>query len=546
MRQKKLLVSIISVLLISLLIIGCSGVNDVNDQNKEPSKGTDDNGAGQENTVDPDTMFADTLAIEWLVSETAAVPFNLDSLTIQEVKRLLNVDLKFTPVPESDADTKISTLLATDSIPDIISVGSAELQQYANSGMFLNILDYEEQAKDYLGLVLAEDRKNATAKLMVEDGLYGFQILERYRIPVAPQAQIRSDILDELGLEYPNTWDQLYDVLLKMKEAYPDAYAFSSRNGTNYLIGQIAYMMGSGGFMGFNTERGMYLEPDEGKWLYGPTTESFKKVVQFLHDCYANELLDPDYSVMTRDMAFEKLSTGKLYANFDNTTFITSVFNPAFKEVKPDARFDIIPPMSYDGTNTRSYRFERDWTSFMAVSSKVDRPEDVVQFMNWIYTEEGADLLNFGVEGVTYEVVDGTPVLKEDVFNEYKDQDDPYGAFRSHYGLGMYSFALYVDDTFNKDMVDEEFLANGELIDKWTEEGKVSYMPHFPPFTEEEAERLKDLETQIGSVFNQEIDKFIMGTRDMSDYDKFMDELRSQGVEELEKIFNDAEARLAN
>ena len=245
-------------------------------------------------------------------------------------------------------------------------------------------------------------------------------------------------------------------------------------------------------------------------------------------------------------MLFEKLSTGKLFSNFDNSTFITSVFSPAIKEINPEARFDIIPPLSYNGDKIRSYRFQRDWTNFNAVSSKVDRPEDIVQFMNWIYTEEGADLLNFGLEGVTYEVSGDTPIIKDEVFAEFENQDDPYGKFRSFYGLGMFSFALYMDDTLNKALVDEDFLDNGNMIDDWTQQGIVSYMPSFPSLTQAEAETLKNLETQIGSMFNQEIDKFIIGTRDMNEYEQFASDLRALGVDELEKIFNDAEARLNN
>lgn len=251
-----------------------------------------------------------------------------------------------------------------------------------------------------------------------------------------------------------------------------------------------------------------------------------------------------DTSVIGANIKYAVIFITMLFVHIDNCTFITSVFNPAIREVKPDAYFDIVPPVSYDGTEIRSFRFARDWNVFTSVSSKVARPADIVRFLSWMYTEEGANLTNFGVEDVTYEIKDGTITMLPELYDRFKGQEDPYGKLRSEYGLGMTAYAKYIDESFNAQMSDPIFVENGDKIDAWTDQGHVSFMPSFPAFTEEEAEILKNLETQIGSMFNQEIDKFIMGTRPLSEYDRFMEDLRALGVADLEKVFNDAQARL--
>ena len=84
-------------------------------------------------------------------------------------------------------------------------------------------------------------------------------------------------------------------------------YGFGTRNGTNYLVGSFAYALGTGGFPTCcRRTRGMYYEPESDSYVYGPTSEKFTRVVEFLQNAYKDGLLDPDYATMTKDDLFEK------------------------------------------------------------------------------------------------------------------------------------------------------------------------------------------------------------------------------------------------
>lgn len=45
-------------------------------------------------------------------------------------------------------------------------------------------------------------------------------------------------------------------------------------------------------------------------------------------------------------------------------------------------------------------------------------------------------------------------------------------------------------------------------------------------------------------MFNSNIDRFITGDRPISEFDAFVEELKAQGAEEMEKIYNDAYDRI--
>ena len=322
-------------------------------------------------------------------------------------------------------------------------------------------------------------------------------------------------------------------------------YGFGTRNGTNYLVGSFAYALGTGGFPTFATTRGMYYEPESDSYVYGPTSEKFTRVVEFLQNAYKDGLLDPDYATMTKDDLFEKASSGKLMSVYDNNSFVGRVYNPALQEIDANAKFDILKPMANEDGNTRSYRYEKDWPNNNSVISvRTKYPERVVELLNWMYTEEGRMITNFGEEGVNYTVdEDGTIVTSQDMIDAQAGASDVAAAVRGELGLGLQGLAQYVDESLDAQITDPIMVENAEKIAEWSEEGLIDYYPLWPSFTEEETSRITELESNINNVFNQEIDGFSTGKSTMDDWAGFVETLKSQGTEELEQIFNDAYAR---
>lgn len=93
---------------------------------------------------------------------------------------------------------------------------------------------------------------------------------------------IRTDVLDKLGLKKPTTYDELYQVMKKMKEANPDSYPFTARaanglTGTENLINPISFAFGSG-YTTFNGTK-VYYEPKDKTYKFGPRCQSSKRLL---------------------------------------------------------------------------------------------------------------------------------------------------------------------------------------------------------------------------------------------------------------------------
>lgn len=549
---KKAAVLLLCTLLMFSSLAGCAGtVKETPPASAEPTKAADP-AATPAPSADaaPEgdgPLLAEPLELTFLFPENAYAPINEDCIALKAIKDATNVTLKFQLVPGSDYETKKSTYLATNKMPDVIFGSQTDIKTYGRDGMFLNLSDYAEYMPNYLSLINATDRIDDSKSLYLDGKLYSFARLQQYRVGTAPQPMIRMDLLEKNNIPVPTTWEELYDAFLKLKQLYPDTYIMSTRNGTNYLIGQIAYALGSGGFEGFAGSEGIYFEPDQGKYLYGPIQENFKTVIEFLNKMYTDGLLDPDYAVMTRDITWEKLSSGKLLFYYDNDTFAARTFNPALQQNDPTARFDLLDPMKNSFGQTRALRYQRDWfADNIIINADVKRPEDVVKFFDWLYSEEGAMISNFGVEGESYTIENGEPQVMPWLSEKHATSSDVLSSIQAEIGVGQFNFTPYINETWFKQTADPIMVEHGDRIDALTEDGKIHYMKNSMVliFTEEEAEKLTTLQTNVITAFNAEIDKFITGARSMGEYDAFIEELKTMGAQTIQDMYNQAYDRV--
>lgn len=473
-----------------------------------------------------------------------------DGKLAQAIKEQTNVQFDFQITPTEYA-TKRNAMLASNDIPDVFWGELSNIKQYGSTGMFLNLMDYEEYMPNFMGLISAEDREKESNVLYLDGALYSFARLEKFRVPVGTMPMIRMDVLEDNNLPVPTTYDELFDTFVALKEIYPDRYFMSARQGTNYMVGQIAYPLGGGGFPGFLKENAMYYEPNQDKYLYGPTQESFKTVLEYLNKMYTAGLIDPDYASLTEDMFKQKCSNGTYLFYFDNNSHAADNYNRNLQEKEPNARFEMLDPLTNSYGEARGYLYQKDWLerNNLIINAKVERPAEVVSFFDWFYSEEGSLTLNFGVEGESYVIEDGTVKIAQPMWDEFPDYPRDNNAILNEinkYMGGLSIFTLYLDESWKVECAQPSFLEMGDRLLKLAEEDKVQYLNNdmMLLFTTEETDKLSTLQANTLTVFNSNIDKFITGTRSLDEFDSFVEELKGQGAEEIESIYNAAYDRM--
>ncbi|TMV48148.1 extracellular solute-binding protein [Paenibacillus mesophilus] len=519
--KKRLYPVALSVLLPAIAVMSaCSSSNGT-------QKSTD-GGAASDKGREPRTITV-------MRSDSSIQPVLKDSPALKQILAKTNFKVNMEGVPSSDYEAKKKTLIATNNIPDVIHVTRTDITTYASTGIFLNLTPYLDKYAPNLKKRLEGDPE--ANKLKIDGNFYGFPIMANKAVAanVGNFPMIRADILQELNLKAPTTFEELYEVLKAVKKAYPDSYPWTMRSGSQYNLRFLAYAFGSG----FS----IYYEPKQDKFIYGPTRPEFKEVITYLAKLYKEKLLDPNFTNLTAQQWQQNLSSGKSLFFYDNYTFAVN-FNAALQQVNPKAKFDMLPIFKDAAGNKRNYMDNPSSFNSYAISSKVKNPEEIVKMFDWMYSDEGADITNFGVPGEHFTRSGDKVTISKGLIDQFKDKQDPYRAMQSFLGTGLLAFSTFTDDTPMLTISPPELKQWSDTVKQQKDRKEVVEKPLDPPFNEEEREKLKQLNSKVDTVVTQNIDKFILGSRPLSELDAFAKEVAASGATEIEDIYNAAWKRM--
>lgn len=479
----------------------------------------------------PSTWLSDELVeITVMRSENASQPIKNDAPKYQAIEELLNVRLVVEAAPASNYDDKKSVLIATDDMPDIMFVSQSDVKKWASEEMFVNLSDYEDQMPNFFARMNSDARYSM---LKVDGSYYYAPVLQRIdpENPADPSGalvNIRTDLLEKYNIPTPTTYDELFDAIVTIQQNEPDLIGITNRKGTSKLLSCMAYPLGSGSDMYYDADLG-------GKWIYGPAHENFKEVLTYLHKCYEAGVLDPDYATNTKDMWAEKLSSGRAICTVDNNGVVGN-YNVALQTVDPSYQLAVIPSLTNSLGQTRNFSYDTDWLSQAWVISASSKNIDVcVKFLDWCYSDQGADVNGFGKEGVTFDYVDGKPVIKEEILAQYASGSNASYDVQSALGVGLNDVTPYVDTGCQMQMEVYQTGGRQSISDPNLRIPSVT-----PPLSAEAQERYNELAVKVSDMFNQEVDKYIIGTESIDNYDQLIEKLRAAGAEEMEQIYNDA------
>lgn len=501
-------------LCLTLLLSACgSGGNASND------KTSNNNGDNTQNAP---------VEIRWTRGENPAQAIKENTPVIKEILNKTNVKINLEPVPGSNYGDKKRVLLASNNIPDVIGIEAGDAAEFADTGMFLTISDYLDQMPNFQKVM---ETHPEISKLFVNGKLYSLPITEKFKIQGGKAPMIRTDILEELQLDYPTSFDELYTVLKAMKEAYPDSYPFSTR-GLSFMD---AFSLGMG------SGYGMTYDDEQNRYFYGQNKPEFKEVLTYLNKLYNEKLLDPDFAVNTKQNWDEKLSTGRSFFYYDNNSFAVN-YNSTLQQNDPEAKFDRIPYLNNSKGEAKGWLYPKGWlVDNYAISSKTKNPEAIIAMFDWMYGEEGSMVTNYGVETETFEIKDGQPQMLPSVIEKYKTSSDPARVMMSELGTGLLALAVHVDESPVKQLSDPDLVRWGEEL---TSDPGAYFVPGLAPsFTEEESDKLKQYTTKT-SPLEEDVVKFIIGTKPLSDFDQWASQLTAAGADKIEAIYNDAMKRV--
>ncbi|WP_232667945.1 ABC transporter substrate-binding protein [Pseudonocardia sp. TRM90224] len=471
-----------------------------------------------------------------LYSDHEAYSIKDDWLLWKELAARTNVQFDPVVVPRSGYEQKRSLVIGAGDAPMIIpKTYPGQEDAYVASGAILPVSDYLHlmpnlQAKvEKWGLAGHLDTlRQADGRFYLLPGVHE-KVWQDYTLAM------RTDVLAQLGLRPPTTWAELRDVLAAIKAKYPDSYPLSDREKGRSLLEILAMTYGTKGGTNWGYENATW-DAKANRFVFTGAMPEYKAMIEYLHGLVVDGLLDPESFTQDNDTAIQKLATGRSFAISTNAQMIVNDYRPALENV-PGATVSKITVPAGPAGNVITSESQLE-NGIMINADAVQSPNFVamMQFIDWLwYSDAGQELAKWGVEGTTFtKGPDGKRALAPGITGILQLQKE-YGFSGGVFAYGGTTELL--QSTFSP----EELEFQGLMAQK-----DVLPLPPPYPFTEAEREQATLWESGLKDHTEQATLQFILGQRDLSQWDAYVTELGGKGMTSYVDLVNSAHERFAS
>ena len=352
---------------------------------------------------------------------------------------------------------------------------------------------------------------------------------------------LRGDWLRELGLEAPKTLDEFHDyVQICMKEYGTQGICIGNAMGDNQaddVLYSYAYDFHAGDY-----------NIIDGEVVYSYLNENYYDYIRMITDWYADGTIYADFytaGMGQPDKFFASGQSPMVSGTAANLATIESYKDPGYEYellAIETPKLNVDDELHFSWTDTHSQVRGRDtW----AISTTCSDPEGIMQVVNFLFSEEGELLFNYGDEGGSFEYDEnGNPQYTDLVTNNpdglsYMDACFIYvSAAASNHMPGILDLKAtyyYFED------------AEWAVMETFqTCEADGSYnMPKGVALTAEENEEYAAIYSDISTYAAAEIMKFVMGQSVLTEesFRAVQDTIIEMGGERMEELYQQAYER---
>lgn len=508
------------VLALSLVISACTSGGNAPDNSA--AEQTPSNETSNETSNEPADEPADEPAEKskfsyYLWNETMDIL--KDSKQWQAIQDGANAEIELVNGGPRDSGyyQNLTLLFASQNLPDTMAIRGEDAAQFGAEGALLDLKPLIDEHAPNISAYFAANPGYLKQILTAEGKIFSLF----YEAAPLPQRGwfYRKDWAATLGLQEPQTLDEFTAFLRALKTANPGGNEFF------YPLTNQGYTNMARGF-----EKVFGIESyDDRLNVFNP---GYKQYIEYLRMLNEEKLLDPEAALgsVSESALKEKLVNG------DSAVFYRALFNAedttiTGRELNPDFEFTVMPPITPVNGNNRTYfggdQYYPHWA--MAVSAKAKDPVGIVKFLDFLFSEEGLTLNHWGIEGESYEIVDGK---KKYLISLATLVYEP-GSGQNNWLVATpltYDFPAPMDAEAAAG-IQSEFMNN--LIAK-----VIDYTVPAPKYviTPEDRERLNELEAVIEPKQESWVVGFVTGNTSMSEWDNFLADMKSMNYEEVLEI----------
>ncbi|TDQ36080.1 extracellular solute-binding protein [Aureibacillus halotolerans] len=498
--------------------------------------------AAEENTVDVTVnpegfpIVDEQLTLSMFGPSAGAAEWE-DMHFFQEMAERTNIQFDFTTPALESIETQKNLMFASGDYPGIIFGGSLTTEEqvdYGSQGILLPLNDLIEEHAPNIQKMFEEFPEIEKTVTATDGNIYALPNVNQGIVWARGPLWYNNAWLEALDVEeLPSTTDEMYDLLMRFKTEDPNGNGEADEIPlTAYGIEDIRQW-----FLGAFGHLDPSVEVIDGEVMLGAIQPGYKGYLEYMHKLYTDGLLDPESFSQTAE---QKTGKGKanrlgLFANwFPHFTLggpDDSTDNPMMRAIKSDMVDEPVLPKS-DGVSVGQF----------AITNANPSPEASIRWIDYLYSEEGATLLNIGEEGLFWEWADDSETVRvhKETPDQYTNAEEWRSTLTPDYGVPTPKRAFPDLDLSWKDNTFTKFIFN-ETEEKFTPYAQVPIPELF--LTKEEQGEVSRIRADLDAFVEQMEAKFITGQRPLSEWDDYVATIEDMNAARLVEIYADAYAR---
>lgn len=449
------------------------------------------------------------------------ISFN-DVAAFKEMEQVTGVKIDFQHI----TNEKRNLLFASNDLPDmfIINWENGSPMKYAQDGQIYKLDSLLSQYAPNFVNLLKENESIVPQIVEADNGIYYFPFLRNDpELRIFAGFQIRQDWLDKVNMEVPKTKEELYSVLKAFKEndmngnGVDDEYPIITEKGKG--LDYMLYWWGIGEF---------YVDSND-KIQCGWLQPEYKEYVTWLNQIYNEGLIDPDYAILDKNQFESKISNGQSGVWYGLAGGTLGRLSTLMASIDPNFKLTALPWLQASDGN--SYVLNTEYISVnntnlgLAITQQCSNVEAAVKWTDFAYSEQGNLLLNFGVEGESYEMKDGVPTYTDLITNNPNlSMSETLQQYCIPSGYPMNQNPYYFDQYMTPIQKD--------AINVWKQCDTSRTVPVLK-YTQEEVPVATNKFNELKSYNNEMLNKFITGKESLDNFDSYIDTLTKMGINDV-------------
>ncbi len=262
----------------------------------------------------------------------------------------------------------------------------------------------------------------------------------------------------------------------------------------------------------------------DGEYLYDPENPNYEKFLDSMRELYAEGILPKEF-VTLEGADFNTLGASNTLGSYVGYAEYSKNYTISCRELDEDAFYQcVIPIPGPDGAQNIPARAKVSSTTYITVKALQEgKLERILQFFDYVYSDEGIELTNYGIEGTNFEMVDNKPTL-------VPPYNESFAVARENGLIPSTIPFCFTEDVYM------QILMGGVTYDELEDSGQTfidgmtinePYYYDEPPViqTEAYADHFDLLEQQVALR-----DKYIMGQISKDDYNSGYEKLKQGGL----------------